>query len=308
MTDINLVDTITNAFSSLNLGKGTSGRPPAFDGKRSVEDWISNFELATDGLKDEKKISMLPIVLKDSALTWLASESRSKTHGSWGDWKESIRTHFKKPIEAVMAELANTTWNGSADTLLDYIQNKLALCSMAEPNMGDVMKVDYLLRGVPTKFQRDLILLTPKDPTEFKTKLQVLLRAAGTQSGSGDKEIFEAFLAQIKEKVTPVPEPVLYAPEKKNDDLMARIEKLEKSARYNEQKKSGYKNGNNNFQRGYNKGGNQRKDFECFHCKKRGHYAADCYVNPNGRNYQGPPRGNGNGYNTSGSGNFPERR
>jgi hypothetical protein len=53
-----------------------------------------------------------------------------------------------------------------------------------------------------------------------------------------------------------------------------------------------------------------RKEVECYHCHKMGHYSDECWTNPNSKNYrgQGSNRGNNRGNNQSRRGGYQNGR
>ena len=234
-----------------------------------VNDWIVAFEVLTSR-KMEQRVELLPTVLKKKALSWYASQHRSLNGQvrSWDEWKAALQSEFGRSIMAILNELCNRSQRDN-ETPHEYYQSIIGLCSLANPAMTEVEKINHLLRGLNNGLREKMILMCPSTSQDFLEKLNrihVNIPPRVKDDQSNVVEILAKALAN-KQQVEPS---LLNVDDKEITFLRNELKNL--SQKMDDMcMKNG--NGTDRYQ---SRNRYQSDDRTCYYCGIKGHLRNDC--------------------------------
>lgn len=200
---LGLMEQLADGFRLMATSNSTRNRDlPTFNGK-NYENWIIGYEAFIES--DEDRVKNLPIVLKDSALTWYAT-IKSTLQGvdaptTWTHWKTLMKQNYHRSMDSLMAELRNLKMK-QGDPISDYVQNVVTLCNLINPQWTNKEKIHHLLNGLPSNLKLNMTMMKPQTPLEFVSAYQTL-QSAQTEPENNNKEVINALVEALKEKSKP---------------------------------------------------------------------------------------------------------
>lgn len=321
--------TLTSSLRAA-LGEFNNFQAPKFTGKQNAEEWILSFEAATRNLDGPAKVGSLPCFFTGSALSWYAQRlSSSEAPTDWDGWKAAIKAHFLAPKASLIMEAQNKKFNVEKVDPLEYCQDIIGLCSRINPNMSKEEMLMYLMTGLPDGMRRDMNIMSPTDPENFKIKLQTLVGMAnqGIQNPDPQQKIIESLITVIKEQkeaqnqqtqrapptqqyapiaqpsyaafsaqAQPQITPALYTNNSEMQEMKDMIRNLQQKINgmgvSRPQTQNQAQNNRPNYQNANNRNGSgTRKNGDCYYCGKPGHYKYECRKRQQDFERQSDPRG-----------------
>ena len=251
------------------VNNGPSNRIPLFSPESDdVNDWIVAFEVLTSR-KVEQRVELLPTVLKKKALSWYASQYRSLNGQvrSWDEWKAALQSEFGRSVMAILNELCNRCQRDN-ETPHEYYQSVIGLCSLSNPAMTEVEKINHLLRGLNNGLREKMILMCPSTSQDFLDKLNRIHVNVPSRMKDDQSNVVEIAKALAnKQQVEPS---LLNVDDKEisilRDELKNLSQKMEEMCIKNS-------NGTNRYQDRNRYSGEART---CYYCGARGHLQNDC--------------------------------
>lgn len=242
------------AFTAAAIG---NRQAPVFDPSTDrINEFFVKFNAVMSGASDGDKISKLAVSLKNDALSWYVSELEkpAAANRTFAEWQAILSSQFAKSSTSLCNELfANK--QKEKQTAVEYFHSTLRMCSAVDSTMSEEIKLAHLQRGLKKPLQEKIKLMKPKTTAEFLTDLQSLNELADEANDKDDQqkkliEILTLQLAHEKAKAQPAEEtPLLFTT--------------------SAQSSSGSQPQRNS------------RDYRCFVCGQRDHFANACPQNRN---------------------------
>lgn len=200
-----IVEALREALESASLGKRELLK---FDGSGNVDFWLLTFRKRTEGVSENKKLQLFMHAMAGPAYNWfcgqmLGDESLGITTSA-DEWMCRLKTFFGKTTASALDELEARVQKEGEEPLC-YIRDVLRLCIEVDPTMEDQAKVRHLQRGLLPRYSKDMILMDPKDPTQFQEKLLKLVAASRTHGMDlpMNQHLIQTLVAALVDKKAP---------------------------------------------------------------------------------------------------------
>ena len=154
---------------------------PKFDGQGNADYWLFSFRKSTDGRTEAEKQKLFRQAMTGDAYTWHAGESladeTANRNPTCADWQVRLKKFYGKTRSLALDELEGRRMQ-EGESPLNFAQDVLRLCTEVDPGMDGDTRLRHLHRSLLPRFQKDMLLMDPKDTAAFTEKL-VKLSAAG---------------------------------------------------------------------------------------------------------------------------------
>lgn len=260
-----ILQSLVNAFQAAAIQPKKES--PRFSGKENPLYFLLTFRLATENLTEAQKQAVFRQAMQGSAYTWYCgqrlSDDMTGIDANMEDWENRLRSAFGKTEGATLDELESRR-QAEGEAPNDYVRDVIRLCSEVDPSMSEARKVRHLQRGLLPKYQRDMLIMDPKDASEFQAKLLKLATTAPpSATDTPDRALLSSLLAHLVQKDSSVA-PVLAttattATASGSDDILTQVLKRLEAMESHLRPRRGNK-----------------KNVTCFACNQKGHYRNEC--------------------------------
>lgn len=151
-----LIDAVQNTkFRPKDAEKEFNLKP--FDGKSNIDDFLNGFleECDKHGVdSDDKKIEILRLFMKESALNWYEAAKRKIKDKDWEKWMDSLKKVFGNKNFASVRSVFNFQYKFGR--LMDYALKKENLILDLDADTPEQNRIDWIVMGLPIPIQDKL--------------------------------------------------------------------------------------------------------------------------------------------------------
>ena len=266
--------------------------PKSYDGKSNPRIWLNHYETVAEAnlWSDDLKLRRVVGSLDGAAQNWYMNLRMIKQFENWTKFKEALINRFTNTMDDIMLTENIIRTRQKNNDFDSYWEQKIGLIRLTNPNMNEKELMHHMFNGLNKELRTQVLDKLIVRKCDTAAELQLLVKELVDIQNYQQEETYNPQRRGKYHSNAMVEVQKQWTPEKKwnqnkpNDPKYQRIEQELKnqSSDIKEIKtliSKGKKFNNKNrakFEEKDERQKTDRKDIECFSCKRKGHYANEC--------------------------------
>lgn len=203
-----MINAMKSAFENMSVAPKTE--IPKYNGRDNPMYFLLSFRLATENMTEAKKLAVFRQAMQGNAYVWFCgkklADDLNDDYVTCEDWEQRLQAAFGKTEDSAQDEL-EARQQTETESVSEYVQDVLRLCSEVDPAMSEKKRLRYLQKGLLERYRHDMLVMDPRDTGSFQEKLFKLT----TNSKSAqpfevsDRALLNSLVAHmVQKKDTPV--------------------------------------------------------------------------------------------------------
>ncbi|RWS21680.1 hypothetical protein B4U80_11797 [Leptotrombidium deliense] len=281
-----IVQALASSLGQINV---SNEQVPKFNpAVKEASGWLLLFKSLV--VSEVQRLRQFPLCMEGSAANWYTTQLRllQGRDRSWDEWETAFLAEYELNKGTIYNQLSTRKQREGEDPQ-QYCNDMITLCSLADPNMHEQQKVNYILGGFQHQMKEKMTLMFPTSVNDLLTKLAVMKSQGITQENNPSSSRMESLLTTLVDRLVSN-QGVAIAPANKTQEQFlgqsqapamiaedANVRQLQETVRRLETRL-------NSMGRGIRYQGRPQKR-SCFNCGREGHIQRDCHARRRQNNY-----------------------
>ena len=266
--------------------------PKSYDGKSNPRIWLNHYETVAEAnlWSDDLKLRRVVGSLDGAAQNWYMNLRMVRQFENWAKFKEALINRFTNTMDDIMLTENIIRTRQKNNDFDSYWEQKIGLIRLTNPNMNEKELMHHMFNGLNKELRTQVLDKLIVRKCDTAAELQLLVKELVDIQNYQQEETYNPqkkgkyhsnAIVEVQKPWTPENK---WTPNKNNDQKYQRLEKEIKNQSSEIIKEikdlltKGKRTYNNKskIERSEERKSPDRKNVECFSCKRKGHFSNEC--------------------------------